>query len=327
MTNGLAAVGEIPKTTGAGGFNIILDIAALLSAIVWPVVLLIIALTYRKKIPGLVRGIASRLSKLQFAGMSIELAKAKEFVPDWSTGALDLRHKATAVEVTDSTAMTFLTQLRQKGDGDYAEINLEDGKEWLTSRLFIMAVVFARMKGIKAFVFVETSGDVRKRFVCWAHPERIRWALARRFPWLEQAYAEAYSAILQRQAFVVTNEGRLGYQFSQDDPQPSIELLREYLQRVQMPGPPPQIDQQNWIAIGDVPLTQEHAQWINSGNLEEMLGKDAISSSISSSELRLKTTMGQLKIILSVTARFVPVTGPDQRFEYLIDRFLILDQI
>jgi hypothetical protein len=330
MTNAIAAVGEIPKATGAGGFNVILDIAALLSAIIWPVVLLVIALTYRKEIPGLVKGIAGRLSKLEFAGVSIELAKAKEFVPDWSAGALDLRQKATAIEVNDSTAKTFLEQLRQKGDGDYAVVNLGDGNEWLTSRLFIMAIVFARMKGIKAFVFLETAGNVRNRFVCWAQPEKIRWALARRFPWLEQAYAEAYSAILQGRAFVVTNEGRLGNQFSKDDPQPSIELLQEYLQRVQMTGPPPPSDAQDWIAISDVPPigpTQEHAQWINSRNLEEMLGEDAMSSSISSSELRSKTTLGQLKVILSVTARFVPVTGPDQRFEYLVDRTVILEQV
>src|SRR5262249_16950846 len=162
--------------------------------------------------------------------------KAKEFVPDWSSGPLDLRHKAKAIEVTDSTAMTFLAQLRERGDVDYAEVNLGDGNEWLTSRLFIMAIVFARMRGLRAFVFLETSGNIRNRFVCWTQPEKVRWALARRFPWLEQAYAEAYSAILQGgippgpvPVFVVTNKGRLGYQFSKDDPQPSIQLLQEYL--------------------------------------------------------------------------------------------------
>src|SRR5262249_20597173 len=148
---------------------------------------------------GLVKGIAGRLSKLEFGGVSIELAKAKAFDPNWSAGALDLRQKAAAIQVSDSTTMTFLAQLREQGDADYAEVNLGTGNEWLTSRLFIMAIVFARMKGIKCFVFVETSANARKRFVCWAKPERIRWAFAKRFAWLERAYAEAYSTLMTQQ--------------------------------------------------------------------------------------------------------------------------------
>jgi len=33
------------------------------------------------------------------------------------------------------------------------------------------------MKGINCFVFFETSGNVRKRYVGWAESEEIRWAL------------------------------------------------------------------------------------------------------------------------------------------------------
>jgi hypothetical protein len=61
-----------------------LDIAAILSAILWPVVVLIILLAYRKRIPTLVEGMTSRVTKLEFAGISVELAVAKPFVPEWS---------------------------------------------------------------------------------------------------------------------------------------------------------------------------------------------------------------------------------------------------
>lgn len=126
--------------------------------------------------------------------------------------------------------------MTDEGTGDYVEINLGAGGEWLTSRLFIMAIVFAQMKGIGCFVFVETSGVVRKRFVGWAEPARIRWALAKRYPWLEQAYAEAYAAITsQRNAVIVSRNGRLGYPNAPGDPGAGIELLKEFLQRVQQP--------------------------------------------------------------------------------------------
>ena len=159
--------------------NIDLDIAATLSAVIWPLVVLAVLLAYRSKIPALVEGLASRVRKLEFAGVSLELALAKPFVPEWSGSptALDLRHKATAIQVNNSTARTFLTQLTDEGTGDYAEINLGAGGEWLTSRLFIMAIIFARMKGVKCFVFVETVGNTRKRFVGWAEPEKILAAI------------------------------------------------------------------------------------------------------------------------------------------------------
>lgn len=220
-----------------------LDIASVLSAVLWPVVVLVILLVFRKRIPALVEGVASRVTKLEFAGISLELAVAKPFVPEWSgpPGALDLRHRATAMQVNDSTARTFIAQLQltEEGTADYAQVNLGTGEEWLTSRLFIMAIVLARMKGIKCFVFVETSGSVRKRYVGWAEPEKIRWALAKRYPLLEQGYTGAYSALTSQQdPLIVSNQGRLGYQHSPDDPGLSIELLKEFLERVQAPPLP-----------------------------------------------------------------------------------------
>src|SRR6266581_3381035 len=123
-----------------------LDIAALVNAVAWPILLVVILLVYREAIPDIAKSLASRVSKLEFAGISIELAIAKPFVPDWSGSptALDLRHKATSIQVTDSTAGTFLSQLAEEGTADYALVNLGNGQEWLTSRLFIMSIVYAR---------------------------------------------------------------------------------------------------------------------------------------------------------------------------------------
>ena len=227
--------------------------------------------------------------------------------------------------------MTFVAQLREEGDADYAEVNLGNGNEWLTSRLFIMAIVFARMKRIKCFVFVETSGSTRKRFVCCAKPEKIRWAFAKHFAWLERAYAEAYSSLLTlQQAFVVTNEGRLGNQFSQQpNPQPSIQLLKTFLEKIQAPPAPPPSpnDLQNWVLVDDPPPTYEHAQWLTSELLEGLLGKDGSRSRISLAEIRSKSTTEQLNAFLSMPDRFVAVTAEDQRFEYLVDRSVILEQL
>ncbi len=310
--------------------NITLDIAAALSAVIWPAIALLILLAYRSQIPMFVESLAGRVKKLEFAGVSLELAIAKPVVSEWSgtPTALDLRHRATAVQVQDSTARTFLVQLADEGTGDYAEINLGTGSEWLTSRLFIMAVVFARMKGIECFVFVETSGDVRKRFVGWADPATVRWALAKRYSWLEQAYADAYAAITsERNVVVVSPTGRLGYPYAPGDPGAAIDLLQEFLQRVQQPGFPPPANAEEWVMIDTATNTHEHANWITADAIEQGLGRDLQAEVIRSSELRSKNSAEQVRLILSMPTRFVPVVGDDQRFEYLVRRDVLVEQV
>ena len=312
--------------------NITLDIAAALSAVIWPLIVLAILLNYRSKIPTLVEALAGRVKKLEFAGVSLELALAKPFVLEWSGAptALDLRHKATAIQVQDSTARTFLTQLTDEATGDYAEINLGAGREWLTSRLFIMAIVFAQMKDIECFVFVETSGAVRKRFVGWAEPATVRWALAKRYPWLEQAYADAYAAVTSQQnAVIVSTGGRLGYPYAPADPGAGIELLKEFLERCQQVFQPPALppEPEQWVVVDATSNTQEHASWVGAEDLEQWLGRDLHTDAIHSREVRSESPAEQVRLFLTAPARFVGVVGDGQRFEYLVRRDVLMEQV
>ena len=308
--------------------DIEVDVAKVLGVVVWPLVVLTVFVMYRAKIPAIFEGLAGRVTKLKFAGIDLELASAKSYAPTWTAGAFDLRQTATAVQVNDSTAMTFMSQLRDQAGGDYAEVNLGAGREWLTSRLFIMAIVFARMKGVRAFVFLDKSGDTRKRFVCWCDIGAVRWALARRYPWLERAYAEAYAQVLGNQnVFVVDPRGKLGFQFSQQDPGPSIELLREFLQRIESPPAPlPAHEAKEWVALDSTPPVSEHASWLDGELLDDLLGKDCNASAVRSSEIRGKGAKEQLQVLLAVPGRYVAVTAEDGRFEHLVDRSALLEQ-
>jgi hypothetical protein len=316
--------------------SIIFDIAAALSAIVWPAIILVVLLSYRRHVPTIFGGLASRINKLEFAGFSLELAQAKPFVPDWPAASVapDLRHQAAAVIINDSYRATFLTQLNDAGTGDFAEINLGRGAEWLTSRLFIMAILFARMKGLRCFVFVETTEAVRKKFVGWAEPETIRWALAKRFPWLEQAFAHAYSQQITPpgNTVIVSHEGRLAFEGGSNDAMAAIELLRAFLEKVQTakafvpPGVPPPVPQQaGWVAIDHG--TEEHASWLTAEDLEAILGQDLRRGSIRSAELNAASGAARAKAILSIPGPFVPVVADDGRFEYLLRGDLIVEQV
>ena len=327
--------------------SVTLDIAATLSALIWPIVVIVVLFMLRNQLPALIRHLAARVTKIDLAGITLEFAKAKalETVFAGPGVAFDLRHRATAMQVNDSTAATFLSQLRDPATGDYAIVYLGGGREWLTSRLYIMAVVFARMKGVKSFVFLAENSPDRK-FVGWAETNGIRWALARHYPWLEAAYAGASAAIVggggaDGGAVVVADSGRLGYTFDPQNPQPGISLMRAFLSAIQWPPaalaphviagqPPPAAPAPNdpqWVLIDEATQTSEHAAWVSSSLLEIVLGQQLHSSYVRLDSLQSRNRDQQVRLILAQTGRFVPVVRQDLRFEYLVDRAALLEQL
>jgi hypothetical protein len=305
-----------------------LDIAALASAILYPIALVIIFLLFRKEIPAIAKGIAGRLTKIEVGGISLELAKAEPFDPDWvKEGTLDLRHKAASINVNDSTAGNFLSQLKAGGSADYAIVNLGSGGDWLSSRLYIMAIIFERMKGVNGIVFLETTSNTRKKFIGWSEPEKVRWAFAQRFPWLEAAYSEAYFNALPA-ANIVSYTGRLGYNYDPDSPSPSIGLLQKFLEKIQAPpGNPPMPGEENdWISLPPNDNTQERAVWLNAEILEDILGEALITESIQSGS-DATTKEQQIKRCLTLAHPFIAVVKEDYRFDYLVKREKLLEQL
>jgi hypothetical protein len=314
--------------------NVTLDIAALVSAAFWPLTVAAILIAYRKEVPKFAEGLFSRLNKVSVAGMSLELAQAKPFFPDWSSSpALDLRHQALGTQITDSSRAEFVKQLNISGTGDFAEINLGRGTEWLSSRLFIMSIIFSRMKGLKCFVFVETTESARRRYVGWVEPGKLRWALAKQYPWLEQAYADAYSGMqTMRNAVIVSHQGRLGYKHAPDDPFASVDLLKEFLDRVQSPALPqqPSVSALPASETEFVPIdqhTREHATWITAEDMENLLGADLTRAAIRTSDLKAMSSAGQLKAVLDARSSFVAIVEEDCRFAHLIRRDIVVEQM
>lgn len=80
--------------------KITLDIAATVSAVVWPIVVVVVLYLLRERIPALLRELAGRVTKLDIAGVTLEFAKAKVFVPEFSsaTAGIDLRQQASAMQ-------------------------------------------------------------------------------------------------------------------------------------------------------------------------------------------------------------------------------------
>jgi hypothetical protein len=347
MSRAYAAAAETAAAAQAREpLSVTIDVAAILSTMVWLIVILIILFMLREmlpdlraRLPTLVRELAGRAIKVGVGGFTLEFAKAKAFAPAFSspTAGIDLRQRAGVMQVTDNTAATFLDQLRDPAPADYAIVNVGTGDQWLTSRLYIMAVILARMKDLKAFVFLGQSSSSR-RYLGWTHPNSVRWALARRYPWLEAAYAAAYSHVAARPTIRVTSRsGRLvDTNLPLDDPRPSLDLLQAFLQSIQCPSEPmvagfaptvapPDSAATDWVIVDEQRSIREHAVWLNSALLEDILGDELDFSHVAFDALQGKTRSEQNRLVLGQVG--VAVTREELRFEYLIDRSILLAQM
>jgi hypothetical protein len=167
-------------------------IVELAKALAWPLVAGAIALFLREPVRDFVTALGTRVTKLSVFKVELELVPAATA----ASGPLldDLRTATTSAAISDSSR-TMLEQLQSQTPADFAEINLGTGKEWLTSRLYIAAVMLERMRAIQVLVFVERTQTSNRRIVAVVPVREFRWALARRYPWLEAAFFRAYIAL------------------------------------------------------------------------------------------------------------------------------------
>jgi hypothetical protein len=171
------------------------DLIHLLGAIAWPAVVAIAIIALRKPVAAFLEGLAPRITKLSAFKIDIELKEGAE-LKRWSPPILDeIRQPLAAATVGDSSSQ-LMDAIVQETSTDYALVDLGGGSEWLTSRIFILAVLLERMRGLRCVVFVETQNGVRGRLVGLAAPRHIRWSFAQQWPWLEAAYVRAYQGVV-----------------------------------------------------------------------------------------------------------------------------------
>ena len=212
-----------------------------------------------------------------------------------------------------------------------------------------MAILFARYKGVEALVFLDTAMGRTRRYVGWAGVDKIRWALAHQYPWFEAAYASAYHKLQgatvpgqnlaggQRLSVRVTNRyGRRGTVYDPTEVRPGIDLLQEFLSEIQSPPQPPAVLQpinlaeSEWVQLErkephDVD-TYEHAEWIDSNDVAELLGDDLYHASIREGQLKALSPTKQYEAILSKSDQYIALVDEVGRFKGLLNRCAILGQ-
>lgn len=158
----------------------------------WPVLICIMVVAFRKPLESLLYALPDRITKFKAFSFEIELASAKArgtANPEFG----DLK-TATAVDIHESGTQLF-RQMKDRSRVDYVVIDLGAGKEWITSRLFVVATMFQRLRGVQCIVFLEGIGEHYGTLVGIAQPQAVRWCLSQNFPWLENKFTEALAAV------------------------------------------------------------------------------------------------------------------------------------
>ena len=290
------------------------EAVALVEVLAWPVVTLLAVLLLREKLPLLL----GRAKKVAALGVELELHAAKEFSPTWSTSSLgDVRHAIAAKEFS-SYAMSLMEEFRGEGSYDYAVVNLGEGKSWLTSRLFIFSTMLQRMRGLRCWVFIRPNEGPRRIYLGHASPHEVRWALARRFPWLEVAYAR--SCADQESYEIKSTQGAL-------EPWKATQLVQSFLSHIQSSDPPPIGEKDEWIKLPkreeNDPDTWERAQWISAKSVSSVIGSALHSSSVFGDLNALNDE--QRKALLRSQGDFVALLGNGWTFNGLVDRRTTLE--
>jgi hypothetical protein len=165
------------------------DAADLVRSILWPTVVAGALYVFRDPVSQLFSFLGQRVEKISVWQISLELSK----LPEFKARSLDVELRQASI-VQQSGQSALFEQLRTAGRYDYVVIDLgsEQRPRWLTSRL-ILALLLSQSAKLGCFVFVETLQESRNIFTGIASMEAVRWALVREEPWLETAYARAYS--------------------------------------------------------------------------------------------------------------------------------------
>jgi hypothetical protein len=312
----------------------------LLKALAWPAVTLATVMLLRRSIAETLPMIARRITRVSWAGLRLDLIKVPEVqVPaqlaEIVSPGFSPRLRLEAVKVApidisllepkpldlskpidvigEPTIVEWLDRLRANETPSYLPVHLGPASDpqWLITRLYILTILL-QVRGVPCLVFTEGRRGGSERFIGIASADDLRWALAQQYPWLELAYARAYSKMAPESASDVSRSlsttGVLGVNVG--------ELLFGYIGEVQRPVRPEK--DPGWVQL---PGGWEQGDWVTSKQLEIMLG-----DRLSTSQVKITASDETLaQQLIALRGRFVAVVDRKSLFSYLVDRMAVLE--
>jgi hypothetical protein len=304
------------------------NVVGLVEAVVWPAVAVVALLVLSRPLGNLLGKVGSRITRISVFDVSIEIAQLDEFKPGWSQVPMDVR-KVTPDHVFDSASRTLFEQFTAKGPADYVVVDLGDGRQWLTSRLYLFAVMLQRMRGVKAFVFLATGeGNRPGAYLGSALADDIRWGLAKRYVWFEASFARAYADRVLPPAVAWPDPSLAFSATGAVDADVASGIAHAFVNGIQQPAPPLPAETGEWVEFPgapDPPEVWEKARWITPALLRDLLGNSLDTSRVTFSAL--DTPPEQVRTVAACEDRLVGVVRQTGVFEGLVDRGALLEEV
>jgi hypothetical protein len=282
---------------------------SLTEKIAWPVVAIFGLFLFRKPLTNFLDVVGKRATEISIGSLGIKLPTMSE--APLSDDVLTFKAADPLMIVNDSAKSTLFNMFQGTEKFEFAVVNLGRGDQWLSSRLYIFALMLHRMKSLRCIVFVANGPDTETQFIGTTTPEKIRWSLARFQPWLETAYIQAQ----QTTAPLIQDE------HGAVDPGSAEQIVRNYLSNITTPNATRIETDPEWVLL-DSSQKWEHATWLSPDYLVAAFSYVLWTDTIVSSELKKEA-----KGLLSCSAPFVAKIKKNGEFVSLIDRMAFLDEM
>jgi hypothetical protein len=294
------------------------DIVSLIQVLLWPVILLLLLFIYREQIRSIVEYIGPRVSRLSFLNIfNIELREVAELKTHWAgMGGPTTIQELAQTPYFDSSQTSILSQLQDTSASDCALIDLGQGQEWLTSRLFILSFLLKHLRNLRCFVFVKSDDGKGRIYLGNSTPEEVQDAIARRFP----DYADHLDQILWPQYDTSLYKTRSSIRNLPKDEISLSQIINQFIGKIKLNHQP----SPDWVQLPGT-SDYENASWIDEYQIKRILGKE-LNESYAIKDANT-TDKELIKRVLLGKGEFVAIVNSSHNYETLVDRFSILEQI
>jgi len=327
------------------------DFVSLVQAIAWPIVLVVVVMIFRRQIPKLVEALGGKISSLSVIGVTIEFTAVE---PTTETLSIlnDIREPSPTGPPPSSAILILLDMVKKSPQADFLVIDLRDGQAWLTSRLYLFALVLAPALGLRSFLFVGNKGLVPRYFLGLTPPNSIVLSLEKHYPWLRQVMVETQLELQRcydpnpetkeaiKRLFSPSSSSTGEWDAGKADALSKIvhqlvdplnlyergnnvdTFVRRFFENTNIRRPKSALDK-DWINLGEF---DEHARWIkDEQGLLDLMGDALRRENVVDNS---GTEQGFFeKAVLQKQGDFVAVIDPEGRFERLIDRSALVARI
>jgi hypothetical protein len=288
---------------------------ALIGNIAWPTVVTVGLFLFRKPLSNFLDMIGKRATEISFGGLGIKLPTLA--AAPLGEEVLTFRAADAFLMLSSSAKSSLINMFEQPGKYEFVAINLGRGEKWLSSRLYIFAIMLQRMKALRCIVFLSAGADTDSQFFAATTPDRVRWSLARAQPWLETAYANALvmtATAFGGQLLVLDQNGAI-------DAAAAEQLVKNFITNLTVPPAGAPISEFEWVTFASN-QPPEHATWLSREYLQSMADYVLWKDSIVASE-----TKKEARSLVRCSAPYVARVKKNGEFIDLIDRVTFLDEM